>query len=147
MYTVAPSFPHQVHQPVPFNFENQLLGNLNIPHEVKDYEAPTGMYLPSSSGGPLLLPKNVRTMAEWGAAVISFGKKHKGHSYREVMQMDPEYCQWLLGHCKGPHMEDFRDYINAFRRLQAASTAAAASASAAAARPKAKGKGRGRGPN
>ena len=128
----------------PMSFEEEPLSQLQLPHVILDRDAPVRgapghWHHPNTVdiSRPLRLPRNVRNMAEWGSAVITFGGKHKGRPYRVVMMEDPDYFRWmqygLQGGMLGPIMEDFVAYVQAFHRLAMEARREAARAAHAAA--------------
>ncbi|CAL1130052.1 unnamed protein product [Cladocopium goreaui] len=56
----------------------------------------------------LPLPRNL-TISEWGANLITFGRKHKGKTFSEVMEKDPGYLQWSLARY-GSLMPEHQDF-------------------------------------
>ena len=52
------------------------------------------------------------TVGEWGQCRITWGKKHKGHTYHQVLRTDPGYYQWSLARFQSlpPNQQDFVKY-------------------------------------
>eukprot|EP00435_Cladocopium_sp_Y103_P010390 s526_g2.t1 len=73
--------------------------------------------LPDPTPLTLPLPGNL-SLEEWGTNTITFGRKHKGKSYAEVMQKDPGYLQWSLAryHSLMPEHQDFVRYGQLWER-------------------------------
>ena len=49
------------------------------------------------------------TVGEWGQCRITWGKKHKGRTYAQVLRSDPGYYQWSLARFQSlpPNQQDF----------------------------------------
>ena len=62
---------------------------------------------------PADLPPGVESVKQWGQTLITFGRKHKGESYDEVVsnQKNEQYIAWVCNHAKGGALRDFLDYI------------------------------------
>jgi hypothetical protein len=57
--------------------------------------------------GPNTSPQ--MTVGEWRQCRITWGKKHKGHTYAQVLRSDPGYFQWSLARFQSlpPNQQDF----------------------------------------
>jgi len=57
--------------------------------------------------GPSTSPQ--MTVGEWGQCRITWGKKHKGSTYAQVLRSDPGYYQWYLARFQSspPNQQDF----------------------------------------
>ena len=55
------------------------------------------------------------TLAEWGQRKVTWGKKHPGHTYFQVLSGDMGYFEWSLQRYNSlpPHQQDFVDYCRA----------------------------------
>jgi hypothetical protein len=55
------------------------------------------------------------TLSEWGQRKVTWGKKHPGHTYFQVLSGDMGYFEWSLQryHSLPPHQQDFVDYCRA----------------------------------
>ena len=61
------------------------------------------------------------SLADWGSASITWGKKHKGKTYQEVFQTDIGYYHWSLARFQGfpPNQQDFVRYCQVRLELEA----------------------------
>ena len=69
------------------------------------------MPMPSSPAeAPTRLP-----LAEWGQRKITWGKKHPGRTYFQVLSEDMGYFEWSLSRYRSlpPHQQDFVDFCRA----------------------------------
>ena len=55
------------------------------------------------------------TLAEWGQRKVTWGKKHPGHTYFQVLSGDMGYFEWSLQRYNSlpPHQQDFVHYCRA----------------------------------
>jgi len=55
------------------------------------------------------------TLAEWGQRKVTWGKKHPGKTYYQVLSEDMGYFEWSLQRYRSlpPHQQDFVDYCRA----------------------------------
>ena len=55
------------------------------------------------------------TLAEWGQRKITWGKKHPGRTYFQVLSEDMGYFEWSLSRYRSlpPHQQDFVDFCRA----------------------------------
>ena len=64
----------------------------------------------TGSMGPMLpRASNQLTLSEWGQCRVTWGKKHKGKTYQQVLTWDPSYYQWAVArfHSLTPEQQDF----------------------------------------
>eukprot|EP00435_Cladocopium_sp_Y103_P043913 s2199_g12.t1 len=49
------------------------------------------------------------TVGDWGQCRVTWGKKHKGQTYLQVLRTDPSYYQWAVARFQSltPEMQDF----------------------------------------
>ena len=49
------------------------------------------------------------TVTDWGQCRVTWGKKHKGHTYLQVWRQDPSYYQWAAARFSSltPEVQDF----------------------------------------
>ena len=73
---------------------------------------------PDAAAGPPVLPPTVRDLDHWSQALITYGNKHKGKTYRQVFEMDPGYVDWSLARRRGASapMLDFINWARAWRQ-------------------------------
>ena len=53
------------------------------------------------------------TLQEWGQRIITWGKKHKGKSFAQTMNLDPGYLSWCQARFNSlpPDQQDFVDLV------------------------------------
>ena len=57
---------------------------------------PSASPTPTSAVGVIGLPERPLSLVEWGQKTISWGRKHKGRNYLQVLREDPGYYAWSL---------------------------------------------------
>ena len=52
------------------------------------------------------------TVGDWSQCRITWGKKHRGQTYAQVLRTDPGYVQWALARFNSltPQIQDFVKY-------------------------------------
>lgn len=108
----APMTPQLVYQSHPTAESTPMAEAEFLPVFGNAMAAPT---VGSVFSAPIPLPANVLSLQHWGDALIMFGKKHRGKTYRETFETDAHYVEWTRYHAKNarPPMQDFINYAKA----------------------------------
>ena len=74
--------------------------DLNPPSQLGS-TTPLGVMIPRAS--------TQMTVADWGQCRVTWGKKHKGRTYIQVLRQDPSYYQWAVARFANltPDVQDF----------------------------------------